>query len=93
MQSSVVTHLKESSREARINVDPMKLQPAKLIFTVTKEGNIKNVRLDRSSNYPLVDETMLDLIKNLPGKWKPAENENGEKIDQEQVVSFGLMGC
>ena len=87
--------LKESSREARIkaNVDPMKLQPAKLIFTVTKNGNIENIRLDRTSKYPLVDKTMIELISKTPGTWKPAENEKGEKMDQELVVSFGLMGC
>lgn len=85
--------LKENSSEARKDVDPEKLQPAKLHFTVTKDGNIKNVKLDRTSNYPEVDKTMIELIKNLPGKWKPAENLKGEKMDQEQVVSFGLMGC
>lgn len=88
-------YLRENSREARIkaNVDPMKLQPAKLYFTVTKEGNIENVKLDRTSNYPLVDKTMIELIKNLPGNWKPAENAKGNKMNQEQVVTFGLMGC
>lgn len=87
--------LKESSREARIkaNVDPMKLQAAKLYFTVTKEGNIENIRLDRTSKYPLVDKKMIELISKTPGTWIPAENEKGEKMDQELVVSFGLMGC
>jgi len=36
---------------------------------------------------------MIKLIKNLPGDWKPAENYKGELMDQELVVSFGLMGC
>ena len=70
-----------------------KLQPAKLYFTVSKEGMIENVRLDRTSNFPAVDETMIELITNAPGKWIPAENSKGEKVDQELVVSFGLMGC
>ncbi|WP_452227997.1 energy transducer TonB [Lacinutrix sp. MEBiC02404] len=85
----------ENSKEARTkaDVDQKKLQPAMLYFIVTKEGMIKDVKLDRSSNYPLIDETMLQLINNLPGTWKPAENEKGEKMEQELVVSFGLMGC
>lgn len=88
-------YLKENSKASRdkANVDPEKLQAAKLFFTVTKKGTIENVRLDRTSNYPLVDETMIELIKNTPGTWKPAENLEGKKVDQELVVSFGLMGC
>ena len=88
-------YLKEHSKASRdiANVDPEKLQPAKLYFTITKKGTIENVKLDRTSNYPLVDEAMIELIKNTPGTWKPAENLKGEKVDQELVVSFGLMGC
>ena len=36
---------------------------------------------------------MIQLIKNTPDQWVPAENEKGEKVEQELVVSFGLMGC
>ena len=86
-------YLKENSEDARINVIAEKLQPAKLYFTVTKKGTIENVRLDRTSYYPEVDERMIELITNLSGKWLPAENKKGEKVDQELVVSFGLLGC
>jgi len=85
--------LKENSEIARTYVDPEKLKPAKLYFTVTKKGTIENINLDRSSGYPLVDEKMIELINNTPEKWKPAENYKGEKVVQELVVSFGLMGC
>jgi len=86
-------YLKENSEKSRVNVQADKLQPAKLYFTVSKEGMIENVRLDRTSNFPAVDKTMIELITNAPGKWIPAENSKGEKVDQELVVSFGLMGC
>jgi len=85
--------LKEKSEIARIDVDAEKLRPAKIYFTVTKKGTIENVKLDRPSGYPLVDEKMIELINNTPEKWNPAENYKGEKVDQELVVSFGLMGC
>jgi len=85
--------LKENSEKARTNVDPEKLKPAKLYFTITKNGSIKNVKLDRPSGYPLVDKTMIELITKTSGKWIPAENYTGEKVNQELVVSFGLMGC
>tara|TARA_R110000787_G_scaffold22308_3_gene64932 strand:- start:5328 stop:6137 length:810 start_codon:yes stop_codon:yes gene_type:complete len=86
-------YLREGSKESRVHVEPEKLQPAKVFFTVTKNGTIKNVYQDRLSGYPEVDKKMLELILNLPGTWEPAENTKGEKVDQELVVSFGLMGC
>ncbi|WP_397362753.1 energy transducer TonB [Olleya sp. R77988] len=86
-------YLKEKSATLIKTVDPYKLQAAKLYFVVTKDGSIKNVRLDRTSKYPEVDKKMINLIKTLPEAWIPAENDKGEKIDQEMVVSFGLMGC
>lgn len=92
-KDALQNYLKENSKEARKEVDQNKLQAAKLYFTVTKEGHIENTRLDRTSNYPLVDKAMIELITKTNQKWKPAENEKGEKIDQELVVSFGLLGC
>jgi hypothetical protein len=86
-------YLKTESEEARIHVDSEKLQPAKLFFTVTTHGTIENVKLDRSSGYPIVDKTMIELIINTQKEWSPAENSTGKKVDQELVVSFGLMGC
>lgn len=85
--------LKIKSEASRADVDPEKLRPAKLFFTVTKTGGIENVTLDRHSGYPAVDETMIKLIKETANAWEPAENAKGEKVAQELVVSFGLMGC
>ena len=94
-KKALIKYLKENSMEARnkAHVEAEKLKPAKLYFTVTKNGSIENVKLDRSSNHPLVDKAMIELINKAPGKWEPAENIKGEKIDQELVVSFGIMGC
>ncbi len=85
--------LKMSTEKVRKDADPEKFQAAKLYFTVSKDGTIKNVHLDRSCGYPKIDEKMKELISQVPGTWLPAENEKGEKVDQELVVSFGLLGC
>jgi hypothetical protein len=85
--------LRVQSKDAIKHVETKKLQPAKLFFTVTKQGAVENIRLDTSSNYPEVDQLMIELIQNTPDSWIPAENAKGEKVDQELVVSFGLMGC
>ncbi len=92
-KEALMEYLRESSKESRFNVVPEKLQPAKLYFTVTKNGTIEKVYLDRTSNYPSVDKTMIELISKAPGEWEAAENSKGEKVDQVLVVSFGLMGC
>lgn len=73
--------------------DLRKTKPAKLYFTVTKDGAISNVSLDRISGYVPMDEAMIDLLKNVPGSWQPAENAEGEKVDQELVITFSMSGC
>ncbi len=92
-KKALIEYLKDNINEHTANVDPEKLQPAKLYFTVTKTGAIKNVNLDQTSNFPEIDKKMEELISNLEGIWNPAENFDGEKVDQELVISFGLMGC
>ena len=92
-KDGLMEYLKENSKEARASIQMDKLQPFKLIFTVTKKGTIENVKLDGTSGYLAIDNTMIELITKAPGKWKPAENSKGEKEDQELVVSFGLTGC
>ena len=90
---ALVYYLKENSKEAVAFVEEDKLKPAKLYFTVTKEGAISNLKLDRSCGDPAIDAKMVELITNIPGDWEPAENLKGEKVDQELVFSFGLIGC
>lgn len=92
-KDSLMEFLRENSKESWVNVVKDKLQPARLYFTVTKNGTIENVTLDSSSNFPEVDIRMIELINQTPGKWQPAENSRGEKVDQELVLFFGLMGC
>jgi hypothetical protein len=85
--------LKEETEAVRAHVEADLLKPGKVFFTVTKKGGIENVYLDRTSGYPDVDKTMIELIRKAPGTWQPAQNTKGEKVDQQLVVFFGLMGC
>ena len=92
-KEALLKYLREYNKENTANLNEDKLQPAKLYFTVTKKGTISNIKLDRTSGYTEIDETMIELITKAPGKWKPAENSRGEKVNQELVVSFGMVGC
>lgn len=89
----LVEFLRVNSKEDLVNINEKKLQPAKIDFTITKEGKIGNVELSNSCGYPSIDKKMIELIKNAPGKWIPAENIDGEKVDQKLVLSFANMGC
>lgn len=90
---ALMEYLKENSKEARASMQMDELPPFELVFTVTKKGTIENAKLDGSSGYLWIDNTMIELITKAPGKWEPAENSKGEKLDQELVVLFGLRGC
>lgn len=92
-REALVQFLAYGNKENIRNLDEDKLQPAKLYFTVTTIGTVENIHLDRSSGYPEIDKHMIQLISQTPGHWVPAENEIGEKVDQELVVSFGMVGC
>ncbi len=90
----LVDYLKLNSKNtvAEANVIIEKTRPVKFYFTVTKHGTVENVSVDRSTNYPLIDKNMIEVIKSTKGKWIPAENSKGEKVDQELVVSLGVKG-
>lgn len=93
-KEALINYLKENStKEKAIAQSREKLRPAKIYFTITKDGKISNVKLGNHSGYEIIDAKMMKLITNMPGNWQPAENEKREKVDQELVVSYGLEGC
>jgi len=89
----LIDYLKENSKEETTSVKEDQLKPGKVHFIVTKNGELANVKLESTSGYTSVDKKMIELITNMPGKWDPATNSKGEKVDQELVFSFGLIGC
>jgi TonB family protein len=87
---ALIKYLKDNKSKDTDFIDSKTLQFVKVSFTITTEGRLKQVNLDRSTGYQQLDFELLELIKNIPGQWKPAENANGEKVEQELVFSFGL---
>ena len=92
-EEGLIDYITKSNKENTANLDESKLQFAKLYFTVTQDGTLTNIYLDRSSGYKKIDKAMIELLTNAPGKWTPAENPQGEKLEQELVVTFGVGGC
>ena len=92
-EDALLEYFEKNNKKNTANLTTDNLRPAKLYFTVTKKGKISKIKLDRSSGSEALDESMIKLLKKAPGKWNAAENINGEKTDQELVISFGIRGC
>lgn len=92
-QLALMNYLKENSWEETVTTKKEHLKPGRVLFTVTQSGKIANVKLESTSGYTTIDKKMIKLIKALPGEWIPATNSNGEKVSQELVFSFGIIGC
>ncbi len=92
-KQAFLDYLKSKSLEQTASVKEGKLQPGKVRFTVTKDGTISNAILIATSGYSSIDLLMTELISKAPGKWKPASDGNGNKVEQQLVFSFGIIGC
>lgn len=87
---ALIKYLKDNKSKNTDFIDEKKLQFVKISFTISTDGQIKQVNLDRSTGYPQLDFELIELIKNAPGKWIPAKNAEGKTVEQELVFSFGL---
>lgn len=92
-KDALLTYFGARNKKNTKNLDIKMLRPAKMYFTVTTEGKITDIRLDYSCGYSNIDIDMIELLTNTSGKWTPAQNGKGEKIEQELVVSYGMVGC
>jgi hypothetical protein len=90
---SLIDYFKKNSKKEVAKIGNAKLKAGKVHFTVNKQGEITNIMLASTSGFSAIDEKMISLIKSIPGEWEPAMNSKGEKVDQELVYSFGIMGC
>jgi len=89
----LLNYLMIKSAKAVENTQIDQLKSGKIQFTIAKNGTVSKVILESTSGYDSIDDKMIELIKMMPGKWKPARNSFGEKVEQELVYSFGMIGC
>ena len=92
-KEELISYLEENSQNVWVDLQSGQLKPGKIHFVVTGEGNIEEVRLSSSSGFESIDNKMINLIQNLHGKWNGALDAKGEKVDEELVLSFGMIGC
>ncbi|MGB0979655.1 MAG: hypothetical protein ACPGVV_09680 [Croceimicrobium sp.] len=66
---------------------------AAIFFTITKNGELRDIEVDRENTLPAIQLNLINLLKNLPGQWEAARNADGEKVDQRLMLFFGNQGC
>lgn len=80
-------------RENGFNKVPKDIESAVVIFTVNKDGQVSNARMNTTSGDVETDELLIKLVNGMP-KWKPAENFEGTKVKQDlQFVVGEMVGC
>ncbi|MBO6606496.1 hypothetical protein [Psychroserpens sp.] len=90
---TLLSEIQEQSKALWSKIDTDKLKPARLKFTISKDGTLQNILIDNSCGYGHIDEKMKTFILKSSGKWTPAKDENGNSVEQELVLSYGSMGC
>jgi hypothetical protein len=91
-ETAILSYLIENSKAETTNLDNKKVRPAKVYYTITKAGILTNVRMDRTTGYPVLDKKLTKLISEIPGQWEPAKNAKGETVAQEFAFTFGPKG-
>ena len=69
------------------------LDAGSISFTISKDGKLKNLNIDRSSGYLNLDNLVYDYLNTKELKWVPGKDSNGNPVDQQLVFSYGLAGC
>lgn len=90
---ALINYLKKTSKDHVKHVKRDEVGRCRIFFTVTDKGSVSEVRMVESSNYTEVDKALIRIVKDMPRKWRPARTENGKKVDQEFVFTFGRAGC
>ncbi len=66
---------------------------AAILFSVSEQGKVQNIKISESSENEKVDQLMLQAIQQMPD-WTPAYDAKGNAIRQEFEFSIGLwVGC
>lgn len=90
---NLLSEIQDQSKSLWSKIDTDKLIPARIFFTVSKDGTLIDFNLDNSCGYGHIDDKMKEFILNSSGKWTPAKDVDGNTVDQQLVLSYGALGC
>lgn len=92
-EQTLVEYVKNNTLDYASSISKAELRPGKVRFTVSTTGKVENVFLESTSGDVSFDNDVKKLISKMPGSWTPAEDENGNKVEQQLVFTFGIVGC
>lgn len=92
-KGKLIEFLREGSIKEAEEVDPVKLRPGQIRFTVGTDGRLKDARVIASTTYPHLDARMVELISSAPGVWSAAQDALGQAVEQELILYYGAIGC
>lgn len=92
-KQALIDYVKNNTAHFETRVDPLNLQPGKVRFTISSSGEVKDVFLEATSGYESFDNAVMNLLSKIDGNWEPATNAKGDKVEQQLVFAFGIIGC
>ena len=91
-KDALINFLKKESEPYVAFLDQRNLKPARISFTIHKNGEVGEVKLLDTCGDSAVDVELVNIVQKLPN-WNAAKNEKGENVNQEMVFFFGRRGC
>ena len=87
--------MKELQRRIKMNWDPPKGNESKrviLLFSITRDGRLKSVKVHRSSGLEAADRAAMDAVK-LTAPFRPLPPEfKGESVDIQFTFDYNVFG-
>lgn len=88
-------YMKELQRRIKMNWDPPKGNESKrviLLFTISKDGRLLNVKVQRSSGLPAADNAAINAVK-LTAPFRPLPPEfRGNSVDIQFTFDYNVLG-
>jgi TonB family protein len=87
------SYLYENAVRKITPADSASFQDVKILFTVSEDGSVANIRLLGTSGKPESDALIMETLRTMP-KWNPAKDDQGKAVKQSfQFTVTTKQGC
>jgi TonB family protein len=87
------SYLYENAIRKITPADSASFQDVKVLFTVSEDGSVTNLRILGTSGKPESDALILETLRTMP-KWNPAKDDQGKAVKQSfQFTVTTRQGC
>ncbi len=96
---AIMEYLNEGSSDEMVNYlrehiksEKFALEMPKIMFTVSINGQVENVKRTGSYGDTQIDKMLEQLISEMP-QWQAAQNSDGQAVTQSFEFKLGVLGC